>query len=286
MSDKEIVRKQRDNSCEKKPKIFIATISTDGKNRIDYTVSVVKTINYLQSKNIITLWYIVNSSDSTGAEKERAIADFVDSSPSFTHFMFISPNFKWEPSTIEEMLSFDKDIICAPVPCEYNWDNYRKDLGCNIKSIITDYALNVTGVNSIETVTDVISSSLEFCLIKREAISKLVAKNKDRCYYYNFGNKRYKLYGLFNNEYVYATDGKTKTSISGDNTFIYLWNQTGLNISVYSRAKISKITPEHRENRLFDLIVEDSREDNSQEKPLQQPNPIKTKKYNSDDNIA
>lgn len=269
-------------------KIFIATVSTDGKNRTDYTVSVVKTINYFQSKNIITLWYIVNSSDSINTEKERAIAEFIASDSGFTHFMFISPDFKWEPSTIEEMLSFNKDIICAPVPCEYNWDNYRKDVSCNIKSIITDYALNVTGVSSIETVTDVVGSSLQFCLMKREAVSKIVAKNKDRCYYYNFGNKRYKLYGLFNTEYVYATDGKTKTGISGDNTFIYLWNQTGMNISVYARAQISKITPEQRENRLFDLIVEDSVEAPQKEKPKAQEEskPAKAKKYNADDNIA
>lgn len=245
-------------------KIFIATVSPNGQTDINYTLSLLNTVQYYAKKQILITWCLMKADDSDyNIYRDRAIAIFLQNTDC-NYFAMITPDVAWNPELIEDMIAADKDMIVCPIPTNtYSWGNLATLSGQTInpnaiKSVVTDYKITMEKNATVsDKLVKVTSASMDFCMMKRAALQNLVEKCKNRQYIsasYNSSSEKTQLTSLFGYQYI-VSEGQSRTLINGDVTFCFLWRAIKRDIYAYVDAPISKMSAEKRDNCLGVLFA-------------------------------
>jgi len=170
-------------------KVLIATPCYNGVCHAGYTLSLLKTFAYFQSKNIKFAHKFILYESLVPRARNHFLA-YAMSDPQITHILFIDSDMKWEPADIAKLLAADKPIIGATFPKKrYHWDKLRtqavRDIVLNdkltpaefrekIKANLVEYAINFGPSREVKDgLIEVEHIATAFMLISRAVITQM-----------------------------------------------------------------------------------------------------------------
>ena len=177
------------NDSKKKTKIFISTPCYDAMMTMQYTMSLLRLMTFLNQKNIeFVIDFIGNESLITRA-RNKSLGKFMDSD--FTHLLFIDSDIEFPEQAVIDLLQFDKDVVCCTYPKKsFNWNRFMYSMQNETKSRESlesrglDYAYNAEYNDKNEVVKcdnfiKVKHASTGFMMIKMDILERLREKHKE-----------------------------------------------------------------------------------------------------------
>lgn len=114
----------------KKPKLFIASLSYDGKFNAQFVASLTRTLKLFWSKQIEIDIYYCNNDPFIDRARNTLVEKFLETD--CTHFLTIDADEGWEAEKVLKMIEFDEDIISGAVPIkDPNGENYALKIHTN-----------------------------------------------------------------------------------------------------------------------------------------------------------
>jgi len=227
-------------------KIYIFTPCYDAMMTMQYTISLLNLVYYLNYNNIkFIIDFLGNESLITRA-RNKALGKFINTD--CTHLLFIDADIEFKPEALMDLLAFNKDVSC----CAYakkglNWKRliYSLSNETNSKEILEsrglDFNYNLFYDENNKLVKNgdfvkVIHGATGFMLIKREIIKKLIKKHKELEIISNELTERDNItYGLF------CTMIKDKEYLSEDYAFCHRVNEIGGEVWLNIRNNLNHI---------------------------------------------
>lgn len=167
-------------------KIYISTPCYDAMMTMQYTISLLKLVTFLQDKNIeFMIDFIGNESLITRA-RNNTLGKFLNTDS--THLFFIDSDIEFNPDAVLDLIQFNKDVVCCSYPKKtYNWNRFiysmqnEKNSKESFDSRGLDFAYNAMLDKKGNTIQKgnfikVNHASTGFMMIKREIIEKLNKK--------------------------------------------------------------------------------------------------------------
>jgi len=257
-------------SSNGKPVIFVAT-PVHSECSIHYTQSLLKFQQICMQKGIMVSFALLKSSLVTQG-RNLCVSNFMESTDSYTHFLFIDSDIDFEPETIFSMIEADKEVIAAPYPLKaIDWNKLtkrvkNKDLEPDtVSKMGFTWPIKLDGQKNVSIVKGVmeVSHAPTGCmLIKKQVFEKMMkaypnlkieqptmvnGEESTKPYYYNFFDtyhepetKRY--YGEdfgFCKRWT-ATGGKCYLYVADDITHIGEYRYTG-NLYLDMKQNLKKI---------------------------------------------
>src|SRR5210317_160535 len=109
------------NQQNNKPVIFVAT-PVHSECSIHYTQSLLTFQQACMQKGIMVSFALLKSSLVTQG-RNLCVANFMELSDTYSHFLFIDSDIEFSPDTIFKMIEADKEVIAAPYPLKHlDWD--------------------------------------------------------------------------------------------------------------------------------------------------------------------
>lgn len=169
-------------------KIFISTPCFDAMMTMQYTISLMRLIQLLQTYNIEYVVDFIGNESLIPRARNNSLYRFMKTD--FTHLLFIDSDIEFQAESVIELLKFDKDVVCGSYPKKgYNWKRFIHSLQTepdskeSFDSRGLDYNFNlITDNNTIKMIRDgnfirVKHAATGFMMIKREIIDKLCEKH-------------------------------------------------------------------------------------------------------------
>lgn len=155
---------------EKNIKIFIGTPAYNSMVHTDFLHSIIEFY-----ENGIQFALMTLGNESLITRGRNTILSYFYNALDFTHLLFIDADVRVKASDIIKMISFNKDVIGAPVPLK----------GFDINGNKIYNVGNILGTEGDLTKTDRIGTAV--FMLSRKAVESLVedAKSKDDVYYSN-----------------------------------------------------------------------------------------------------
>lgn len=174
-------------------KVLIATPCYQGVCHADYTLSLLKTFAFFQSRPDVSILHQFILNDCLVPRARNYLCALALSDESITHILFIDSDISWQPDDILKLIKHDKPIIGAAVAKkQYHWERLRSEFvkeviddksltpeqfQKKIKSILVDYAVNKNGVEKQQNgLLEVKHVGTSLLLIKREVLETLKEK--------------------------------------------------------------------------------------------------------------
>ena len=112
------------------PQVYILTPCFGGVNYVNYTISLINTIQIFRELQIpLQVSFCKNDSLVSRARNNLIAKALYDEKT--THCMFIDNDITWDPNDILKLLLSNKPLIGGIYPLKkYNWDNLTKDKQC------------------------------------------------------------------------------------------------------------------------------------------------------------
>lgn len=174
----------------KQQSIFIATPCYNGVVTDQYFLSMFKLSQELSKLGINFRITTLRNESLIPRARNILTAMFLEEKI-WSHFLFIDADIEFNPESIILMLAADKDIVAGAYPKKtINWDKVRQAALNNEKDLASagaEYAINFkpdkdgrlrTELNLVE----VLDASTGFFLVKRNAITKMVAAHPELKY--------------------------------------------------------------------------------------------------------
>ena len=170
-------------------KIYIFTPCYDAMMTMQYTISLLNLIYYLNSNNIDFLIDFLGNESLITRARNKALGKFLQTD--CTHLLFIDSDIEFKPEALMELLAFNKDVTCCAYSKKgFNWNRlvYSLSNEINSKELIEsrgldfNYNLFYDENNRIIKNGDFVKlnhGATGFMLIKREIIKKLIKKHKE-----------------------------------------------------------------------------------------------------------
>lgn len=171
------------------PKIFISTPCYDAMMTMQYTISILNLVTFLNYHKIKFMIDFIGNESLIPRARNNALGKFMLSD--CTHLLFIDSDIEFQAQAVMDLLLFDKDVACCCYPTKgYNWKrfihsmNTDKDSKESFDSRGLDFAYNVIMDDKYNLVHDkkfikVEHASTGFMMIKRDILQRLTNKHTD-----------------------------------------------------------------------------------------------------------
>ena len=169
--------------------IFVSTPCYDSMMTMQYTISLLKLITFLNKNNINYLIDFIGNESLIPRARNKSLNRFIKSN--CTHLFFIDSDIEFDPNAFIELLEFDKDVVCGAYARKgYNWNKlifslqHESNSKENLCSRGLDFTYNAKHDSEGKIIKQnnfikVTNASTGFMLIKRDIIEKLCNIHKE-----------------------------------------------------------------------------------------------------------
>ena len=227
-------------------KIFISTPCYDAMMTMQYTISLLNLVTFLNKYKIdFVIDFIGNESLITRA-RNNSLGKFMNSD--CTHLLFIDSDIEFPAQAVLDLLIFDKDVTCCAYARKgYNWNkltySMRHDITSkeSLESRGLDFTYNAIYNEKNELIKEsnfikVKQASTGFMMIKKEIVEKLYKKHKELDIITdNLSNADNKICGLF------CCMIKNKQYLSEDYSFCERVNDIGGSVWINIKHNLNHI---------------------------------------------
>lgn len=153
-----------------RPKLYLCSLSYDGKYCTEFISSLTKTLRYLWLMDIEVEIHYANGEPFIDVGRNKLMTDFL--SGDCTHILMIDGDQGWDEKKVHEMLIIDEDILSGAVPVK---DEHKEDYMLRIYTN-EDFTPSVDekGLINVERIGGA------FLMIKREALIAIKNHNRHR----------------------------------------------------------------------------------------------------------
>lgn len=170
------------------PKLFISTPCYDAMMTMQYTMSLLNLIHFLNTKHINFVIDFTGNESLIPRARNNSLGKFKNSD--CTHLLFIDSDIEFPSEAVLDLLNFDKDVVCCSYPKKgFNWNRFMYSMqqtGSNesLDSRGLDFAYNAmlddkNGIIQNGDHIRVCHASTGFMLIKKEIVTKLWNKHRE-----------------------------------------------------------------------------------------------------------
>lgn len=251
--------------------INILTPCYGGVNHIEYTFSLIKTIELFINYGIGYEVLLIGKESLIQRARNNLIAVAMHN-PNVTHMFFIDADISWKPIDVLKLIISDKELIGGIYPIKkYHFErvdsnsitnimaNHEKQYNKSIspldflKQNLLDYCVNfIPDVGVVNNVLEVKTLPTGFMMIKRSCIDKMIEKYEDTKYIDDQDvlpkDSKKPIYALFECGKV---DGHY---YSEDWMFCYRWKQIGGHVYTDVTIDLTHIGPEEFRGRFLSSL--------------------------------
>lgn len=170
-------------------KLFISTPCYDAMMTMQYTMSILNLMNFLNQHNIEFVIDFIGNESLIPRARNKSLHNFMKSG--FTHMLCIDSDLQFPVQAVLDLINFDKDVVCCTYPKKgFNWkrffysmknENNSKE---SFESRGLDFAINIETDSEGNEIKDknfvkVKHAATGFMLIKRDIVEKLYEKHKE-----------------------------------------------------------------------------------------------------------
>lgn len=196
------------NNRKDETKIYIATPCYDAIVTMQYTLSLLRLVTFLNQNNIkFVIDFMGNESLITRA-RNKLLGKFMASDCS--HLLFIDSDIEFPEQAVIDLLQFNKDVVCCTYPKKtFNWNKFMYSMNNEVNSKESvesrglDYAYNAEYDDNHEIIKHdnfikVKHASTGFMMITMNIVQKLCNKHKElEIISDDLSEKDTSIYGLF-----------------------------------------------------------------------------------------
>ncbi len=170
-------------------KIYISTPCYDAMMTMQYTLSLLRLITFLNHKNIDFVIDFIGNESLIPRARNKSLGKFMQSD--CTHLLYIDSDIEFPEQAVLDLLEFDKDVTCCTYPKKsFNWKRFMYSMQNETQSKESfdsrglDFAYNAEYNPKNEIIKDkdfikVKHASTGFMMIKKEILNKLNEKHKE-----------------------------------------------------------------------------------------------------------
>lgn len=172
-------------------KLLISTHCYDAMMTMQYTMSILKLTEKLNSLGIEHVIDFVGNESLIPRARNNLLAKFIDSE--FTHILFIDSDIEFPAQAVIDLLDFDKDVVCCAYSKKaFNWKRFMYSMQTEIQSKESlesrglDYNYNVMVDKEGKIIKGddgkfirVKHASSGFMMVKKEIVNKLCKKHTE-----------------------------------------------------------------------------------------------------------
>ena len=170
-------------------KLFISTPCYDASLTMQYTISLLNLVTFLNKNNIEFAIDFLGNESLIPRARNKSLSNFLNSK--FTHILFIDSDLQFSPEAVIDLINFDKDVVCCTYPKKsFNWNKFMYSMQFDQKSKESlesrglDFAYNAIYDDKKEIIKEgnfikVKHAATGFMMIKREIVEKLSKKHTE-----------------------------------------------------------------------------------------------------------
>ena len=170
-------------------KLFISTPCYDAMVTMQYTISLLNLVTYLNKKGIEFVIDFIGNESLIPRARNKSLHKFYKSG--FSHMLFIDSDLQFPYEAVTDLLNFDKDVCCCTYPKKgFNWKRFFHSIQREGNSEEApesrglDFAFNLSSDESGNVIRQggfvkARHASTGFMMIKKEIVEKLYKKHKE-----------------------------------------------------------------------------------------------------------
>ena len=170
-------------------KIFISTPCYDAMMTMQYTMSILNLVTFLNQHRIGFVIDFIGNESLIPRARNNALGKFMKSD--CTHLFFIDSDIEFQPQAVMDLLTINKDVACGAYPKKaYNWNRFMHSMKNEPGSKESqdsrglDFAYNARLDRNGEVMKQkkflrANHASTGFMMIKKDIVRKLYARHKE-----------------------------------------------------------------------------------------------------------
>ncbi len=170
-------------------KLFISTPCYDATLTMQYTISILNLVTFLNQNNIEFAIDFLGNESLIPRARNKSLSNFLSSD--FTHILYIDSDLQFPSEAVLDLINFDKDVVCCTYPKKgFNWNKFMYSMSKennskeSLESRGLDFAYNALYDDTNNLIKEgnfikVKHAATGFMMIKREIVEKLCKKHTE-----------------------------------------------------------------------------------------------------------